>query len=203
MPKIDYLIPPQNFEIVRQRIGEIIADELSHQVVLDTDSGADINARVWMERAQAFSHTEMPAINVLLAKSGYDNGDANVDDGTYTFEIDVYACAKADADSRGDFLAALKMQRMCGIVRTIFTDQAYRTLGFAPPYIERVSVVGMNFPDPLPVQDTLNVVMGRVTLTVRVNEDGKAKDPELIGSYTTQIKLETTNKGYYLKGINY
>lgn len=205
MAKLNYIIDSQAYEKIRDRIGEILADEISNQATLDTVAGADINAKVWAERTQAFSHTETPAVNILLARGDYSNSDATMDDGTYLFQIDAYTSSKADTvkGKNGDLIAAQKLQRLMGIIRTILTDSAYRTLGFSAPFIEGCGITGISFLDPQIVTDTISVHTGRIIFSVRVPELGLGKEPTIIDSYKTSIKLSTTDEGYLFIGETY
>jgi len=203
MAKINYLIGKQGFERVRERLGEIITDELANQVTLDTQNPADINAKVWAERGQAFDVSELPAINIILAKGNFDNEDSQTTDGTYTFMIDAYSSAASKDGKDGDFLTALKIQRMIGIIREVLCDHQYRTLGFAPGFIGHVDVNNISFPDPLQIHDAQSANVGRLQLTVRLIESATPEEPLLIGSFKTSVKISTTNKGYLFVGYNY
>lgn len=207
MPQIEGLIASQAFERIRDRIGEILADEIANQAELDEEHGSDIEATVYIERSAAFGHTELPAVNVMLARGQYggDGGDnAITSDGTYNYNIDCYCLSKSKVidgeTNQGDQLASVKLHRLLGVVRAILRNARYKTLGFATPYIMQVKVGDIQLSDQLNINDTLNVMMGRLTLIVRVAENHELIEPSLIAGYDTQVKLGLTDKGYVFSG---
>ena len=61
---ISGIIPPQQFEIIRNKIGLILFEEIGNQFVLTADE--KINAKIFVERFIPFDKTDFPCINVLL-----------------------------------------------------------------------------------------------------------------------------------------
>ena len=82
MPKITQAIPPQAFEIIRNRIGLILAEEIDNQSILTYDP--DLDLTVWVERTVPFDKTELPSVNVSLARGSYDSKTYRETDSTYT-----------------------------------------------------------------------------------------------------------------------
>lgn len=199
MSVIENVIPQQAFERIRDRIGSILLDEINHQVLISYDN--EIEAGVYIERFVPFDKTEMPAINVTLARGSYDNKNSISADGTYNYSIDVYTSAKSSDAKKGDSLSAVRLHRLLGICRAILENPQYKTLGFAAPFIARVSVVDINIAEPIK-QDAISVIMGRLTLAVRVPENVELITPRLIEGYDTTVKLGLTNKGYQFSGDN-
>ena len=76
----------------------------------------------------------------MLVRGDYDNMDVVDTRGTYTYFIDVFTRAKETDAEKGDTIAALKLQRILGIVRTILEDPQYRTLTFVAPSIEHTEI---------------------------------------------------------------
>lgn len=194
MPQINSVIPSQNFEAVRNRIGEILADELANQYTLAGDD--DLNVDVYIERSVPLAWNKMPAVNILLSRGPQDNQHQGAADGTYVFNIDCYASAKSTDDENGDALAATKVQKLVGVCRYILEHTAYRTLGFAPGFIGNKKVEEIQFQDPENTQDATSTAKGRIVFSVRVQETTTLLDADLIAGYDTVVKLGETEEGY-------
>src|ERR1044072_4850712 len=100
MGQINHIISQQGFEKVRDRIGEILADELRHQGMNYYQDDLDVD--VWGERTHPFGIEELNAINVSLGTGAYANKNQGSVDGTYKYFVDVYGHAASTAVSRGD-----------------------------------------------------------------------------------------------------
>ena len=194
MAKITTAIPLQSFEIVRNRIGEILKEEFHNQSVLDGNN-KDIDPEVYLERLVPFDKTDLPVINVALATGTLEEHTAKQSNATYTYYIEAYTRAASNDNNYGDVLAMFKLHRLLGIARAILEDTRYITLGFMNPFIIRryVSeiVVGGIGKDELE-----NVVIGRLSLVVQVPEGVALPQPRTMDGFTTQVKLELTDKGY-------
>jgi len=197
MAQLNGIIGIQAFELVRDRIGSIIADEMANQYAMSYDE--DLNLDVWIERLIRFDHTELPAINVVLERGELDGHSQVSTDGTYTYDIDVYTSAKADDSETGDTKAMLKLHKIIGKCRSILENSRYKTLGFSAPFVMNRGCrsIQIKIPDS---QEALNVVIGRLTMTVKVPETSELITPELIAGYDTVVKLYETDKGYVFSG---
>jgi hypothetical protein len=197
MSKIQGIIPAQQFEVVRDRIGEIIADELANQV--DLTNNSEIDAEVFIERVIPFDKTDFPAINVALAKGDNAGKTYISSDWGHIYYIDVYCSGKANNSDQGDKRAILKLQKLIGIIRFIFESPYYKTLGFTAPSIQRVGVKSFFLAQP-DKDDAGNTVMGRVELNVEVPEGSETISGVVAAGYETKVKLAETDKGYkYIK----
>ncbi|MBC7486103.1 MAG: hypothetical protein H7282_05075 [Cytophagaceae bacterium] len=197
MSKIINPIPPQGFEIVRDRIADILIDELASQAVLCADP--ELNINVFLERFNTLDKSEFPAANIALATGAYDNENMKTVDGTYTYYVDFYSSSKTTTE-RSDTLANKKLQKYLGKARAIFKNPVYKTLGFAPPFISKVTVATLDINPPTPTNDADSSVEGRLSITVRLVETTELIEAVLIAGYETKIKIGETNKGYYYKG---
>jgi hypothetical protein len=199
MPKINHAIPTQAFELIRNRIGEILIDEIDNQVT--NDYNADIDCTIFIERDSAIGKEEMPAINISLASGNFDNKNAPSADGTYLYNIDIYTKAKdSDADN-GDKLSNIHLQKIIGVCRYILENQAYKTLGFAPPFISRVKCNGFNIAK-INSADAVNSSMAQLTVEVRANEVSALGPVRLLDGYDTVVKIGTSEFGYAYSGGN-
>lgn len=194
MSRITAAIAPQGFELIRNRIGEIIADELSNQAALLGDEKLD--ATVFVERTSPIDKTELPVINVSLSNGKYENKHQGSVDGTYAFNVDVFTKSKSTDNADGDVESAFILQRIIGICRSILENPIYNTLGFATPFIGRTYCSEINIAAP-GKDDSINTMMGRLTFNVMCNEPNVLISPALIAEYNTQVKLELTDKGFY------
>ena len=199
MGKIKKIIPAQFFEVIRNRIAEILVDELDCQVLLTYDT--DLEAKVFLERFTPFDNTEMPAINVSFSAGDYNNQTARDVDGTYSYFIDVFTQAKTTDDDRGDKLAMFKLHKLLGVCRAIIQNPIYKTLGFQPPFIMSRQISSIAIAQPRE-GETLSVVMGRLILTIVAPEDIQLLTAKLIKGFDTQVKLALTDKGYIYSGDN-
>lgn len=194
MSNIAGLIQPQAFELIRDRIGEILADELPAQYALSDDE-TWLNAQVWVDRYIPFDKSELPAVNVSLVRGEYDGQTAIQSDGTYLYNIDAYVGAKTEGNSRGDALAMSRLQRLLGVCRAILESSHYITLGFDRPFVMNRKVLSIGIADP-DKSHADSSVMGRLQLQVKVPENVETITPNVQGAHYTTVKLSATDKGY-------
>jgi len=193
MAIIDNLIPQQNFELIRDRIGLILADELSNQLAKHGD--ASLNPTVGIERYKSFNITELNFLSVNLARGPFDNKNAIQVDGSYLYNIDGYVSAKSTDSDDGDNLSSIKLQRILGMVRAILENPGYDTLAFVRGNIGHTEVQELTIAEPDRTEKE-HVMMGRLNFLVRASEDVELTTPPNIALSTTTIKLELTEKGY-------
>lgn len=194
MTKINLIIPSRGFELIRDRIFDILSDEIPNQATLQ--SNTDIDANVFVERFLPFNKTELPAININMATGNFGNKKAPDGIATYNFNIDIYCAAKTDSTNFGDKKAAFAMEKIAGIILYIFSDAQYRTLLFDAPFITRVTVQDFNIKDPSTNgQDGLSTIMGRVNLEILAVEENELLASIALKESFTKVKLDETNKG--------
>lgn len=192
MSNLTQIIPPQNFELVRDRIAAILIQELEQQEYL----GSDIpDFTLYRERTTPFDKSDLACINVAWAGGNFGNKDVKAADGNYTYHVDCYTSSPATAEQPGDVNASLQLHRLLGVVRAIIEAPVYKTLDFVAGSIGRVFVQDINIAAPAQ-QDAKSTQMGRLVIIVRVNETVELKTaPELQANYTA-INLGLTDKGY-------
>lgn len=194
MSVINGIIPQQNFELVRDRIGQVLADEFARQFVLTANPDFDLD--VWIERFIPFDKEELPTINVSLSAGTFANQTTKQTEGTYTYFIDVHTKAKTTDTDKGDELATTKLHRLLGMCRAILENPGYKTLGFDAPYLGNRRIDRLDIADP-GNQEATSARMGRLSFTVRVVETTELLDAPLLTSNFTTVKIHTTNKGYF------
>lgn len=195
MAKILNVIPNQNFELIRDRITEIIIDELAYQNDYINYEDDKLASAIFTEHSTPFNEDELPAINVSFAGGDYSNKNVKTVEGTYTYNIDFFIRAESTTDNDGDYLSAVRLQRVMGVVRYILEDPIYRNLGFSYPKISLVKLNTIAIADSKQ-QDIANINMGRLVLEVRCSETTELLTPNLIAGYETTVKINNTNFGY-------
>lgn len=205
MPKILSVLGPQAFELIRDRIAIILADEIEGQYLLtyDPDFGA---MKVFVESANPNDKEDLPIINLSFAMGSYPllkeyNGDIL---GSYIYNIDVYTNSPSDDEADGDNLSGIKLQKILGVCRAILDNPIYRNLNYAPGFIQRVSVQDINIrADSKDMNnDSLNTRMGRLTVSVEVQEKVSLLTGNILNEWTTTVSLNETADGYYYQGIS-
>lgn len=200
MPKIQIPIPRRAFERVRDRIADILIEEMEYQVT--SGYNVDIDAGVYVERFTPFKETELPAINVCLGNGNFANKKPPAADGSYSFFIDAYANSESEEEQGGDSLAAILVQKILGVCHYILSDPIYRTLGYPAPSISSVTCSSIQMIDAkmLQRQDAMNSTMGRLQVDVVVSETNALLEGRLLEGYDTQIKIGTGDTGYAYTG---
>jgi hypothetical protein len=187
-------IPQQSFELIRDRIGEILIEELTEQV--ESFYQEELLSDVYIERVIPIDKSELSVINVIFA-GGKLNAE-NVKDGNleYIYNVDVYTNSKSNANADSDKVSALKGQRMLGVCRAILRNSGYRTLGFTPgQVVTRVSIRDISVVENLK-QDANSTYMGRLVVTVNAIERTSVLDGLDLQRSTTIYKIAETDKGY-------
>lgn len=192
--KIPTLIPPQSFEIVRDRIAVILVEEITNQFALGSEQALNLT-QVALERTVPFDKEEMPAINVNLQRSTQDDQAAVNTDEITLFNIDCFQSGITTGTNKGDVLAKLKLHRLMGVVRAILENPRYKTLGFNPGFIMNRHVASMDFAEVDP-KDGLSITMGRVLFSMKIPENTELITPTVAAGFDTKMTLDLTDKGY-------
>jgi len=101
MAQLNQPIPTQKFELIRNRIANILIDEITNQITLQY---SDLFAMgVFIERFPNYDLTDLPVINVSLARGTFDNEDIRQQDGTYTFYVDAFMKFASVQNQDGSF----------------------------------------------------------------------------------------------------
>lgn len=196
MSKINIPIPSSSFELIRDRIATILKDELSNQYMISNYDDS-IDAEVLIEAINPEDKEELPVVNVSLAADKFSLKDyAGEVKGSIVYNIDVYTNAKTDENAYGDYKSARALQRMLAFCRYILENPVYKTLGYTPPFIQRVYISDMNIANK-GRNDALNSMMGRLTFNVEVNENVTLLNAQLIDGFDTTVKLANSSKGYF------
>ncbi len=194
MAELKQEIQAQSFELIRDRIGAILADEIINQFTVIT-TNPDLNATVFVERFTAFDKSELPAINVLFSSADYLPATPVSDDGNYEFYVDVYTSGTASDGERGDKNSASKLHKLLGVCRSILRTPYYLTLGL-PGIVGHTSVGTIQVMEPKNNQDATNTIWGRLVFKVKAIEGVELQETVVADGFITQVKLNLTDKGY-------
>jgi len=193
-------IGPRAFELIRDRVGEILIEELSNQSAISYNENLD--ATVYIERSIAFTPAEMPCVNVTLSRGEFDNATILKKVGTYNYNIDCFTRSVTTDEQDGDALSMFKLHQLMGVIDAILSDTKYLTLGFVPPFISGVAVNELSIAEPKRTEDSHSVMMGRLSLVVMVPENVELLEGVLIDGFDTQVKIGETEQGFIYSGDN-
>jgi hypothetical protein len=196
------VIPPQSFELVRDKIGAILVDEIENQGELSYSEDL-MGVDVWVERFIPFGHAELPVVNIMFVREDFEGRTVKQSDGLCKYHIDCHTQAKSpSANQRGDSLAIVKLHKLLGVCRAILENPQYKTLGFTPPFVMTRYIESIIVGNPDNPSDANSVVMGRITIVVKVPETTELIDPNMIDGNDTVAKLSETDLGYVYKANN-
>lgn len=192
MAVIKDIIPKQNFELVNERIGEILKLELEHQKTLQE---FDDPVNVFNERLDAFQQEEELMINTMFDSENNNTHSQKSSLGNVHYFIDVYSTGKSKGNVDGGTASARRLHKFLGMCRFILSDSQYRTLGFNPGTIAGTAIESMQIAT-LENKDAANVTMGRIVLAVRLQEQQPLTNGPVVSKSLTGIKLDLTDLGY-------
>lgn len=184
------IIPKQNFELIRDKIGAIIALEFAAQVRMNPELQP---TTYWSERYIPFDTTDVPAINIVFPEGQFDRQDFKTVEGNYTYHIECWNKAKSTAVSQADKLSTVGLVRMLGICRAILENPQYIKLGLST--VGRVTVTGLGVGQS-DAMDSTSATFGRLTVQVRTSESTQLLEGELFEGSDSVVTLELTDNGY-------
>lgn len=208
------------FEIVRDRIAEILVLEVANQMSLATAAGKDPNLwklRIFTERSNPWEQwlnptdtiDKSPIINIWYDNSNFDLAKSDIiqrQSASGIYNIDCYGYGVganniAGGHIAGDELAAFEVQRALRLVRNILmaSENAYLKLRGT---VSRRWPQSMNtFQPSLDNRTIQNVGAARVAFNVNFNEFSPQYEPEILELITTTtFRAET---GEILINANY
>ena len=194
---INSQIGQQNFELVLDRIGSILRDELGYQETYNEDCECE----VYKERDIPFNHGEPTMVNVMMERVDYTMQTQIQHDGDHRYIIEVTRGGKGDGQSKGDTLAMTKCQRLAGVIRAILMNPSYTRLGYEAGFIKNRHIASMEFGKPIR-QDSGHIVMARIILSVSFIETTALQTPVTAVGYWTGVRIEETEKGYLYISYN-
>lgn len=205
---ITTLIDKQDsFEIVRDKIAEILLTESASQQVLATAAGKDKRLwelRVFTERDDPWSEfqdapTEQldapPIVNITFETSSFNKGASNPierQQSTVTYNIDCYgygvARSKGTGHTAGDKEAAFVSQRAAKLVRNILMAAHYirldlpvATVGVGLRWVQSMT----EFKPQLDDRSVQQVIGTRISFEVTMNEFS----PQIVGEILEVVSI--------------
>jgi len=178
MSNITEQIPIQNFEIIRDRIVEILQDELTNQFVNESDLSLK-NIKVYSERSIDFDKTELPAISVDFDAMNLDSTEPEDPQNELIFNIIVNTNAKSSVGIRGDEKAKKEAQKLIGMCRYILqSPYNYRLrFDFGNSIVRYVQVTVLQAIQAQAADDGLHTSAAYLTLKVGSYENNGALVP--------------------------
>jgi len=138
---INVAILKSNFEIIRDRIAEILRGELILQAELTGE--AYLNAPVKTELIGSVSPRMClngAFINVMTLDNQYSARGQNHHRCETTYYIEVYSFAENTSEDSGDELSASINWRLQGVINKILSHPSYVKLGFESNFIENITL---------------------------------------------------------------
>lgn len=201
---ISTIIPPHNYELVRDRIGTILANEALYQAALMNtaipNSGNYLLAtEVRVERTNPIDKIDIPVINVSLINGDYSNKHQGNVLGGYNYAIDCYTNAKTTALNEGDQLAAFRLQKLMGFCRYVLEDPIYKTLNFPMGFIAGSLVTSFQIQN-IGKEDAVNSAMARLIFNVKMAESNSLIVAPQIAGWQNTVLIDNTTSGYFYEG---
>lgn len=192
---ITEIIPLQNFEIIKDKLGVILFEELINQKGLQCK---DIDLEVFIERQEPYDDAEDVVVNISQSNISYNSIDERNSQGNISFNIDVYASGNATINIDGNTITRKKLDIILGWIRYILSSTKYQTLGFPKGFIGGTYVDSIQYDDNYGSQDGSFIRMSRIQFSVRANEQQSMWDGLDFTGNDTVIKLDDGTKGYKL-----
>ena len=195
---ITEVIPQANFEIIHDKIGEILVVELANQKTLQPLRLTE-NVGVFKERITSVDKTEEVVISVLL--DGFNSSYATQSDqqNRTNYFIDIYASGKAGIDTPGDNVVATIVQKYIALIRYILQSHKYVTLNLPLGTIGNTNVDSGQMYEQPNTPDANFSRMARIGFSVKIMENQEVWEGILLDNNTTTVNIELTDKGYQYK----
>lgn len=190
-----------NFEIVRDKISLILANEIASQQILAETAGkipGDWKLRIFMERTnpwELFSATDnSPIINIWYDNSRFNESSGDTverqkSDATYNIDCYGYGVTSESLDvgqNPGDKVAAFQVHKAVRLVRNILMSANYA-------YLDLRGLVWKRWPQSINIfqpqiddRSAANIIAARIAFSVEFNEFS----PQIIGEDLEFISID-------------
>lgn len=186
---ITVAIPPQNFEVIRDKIAEIITTEFANQYAI---TGNDLfQAGIYGERFTAFDKTELPAVQVYFDRFEQNSKNADTVENSVYYNVVVYTKSKDKSTVNGDVEASKNCQKLLGVIRYILDGPEYFRIN--SPELSTVktkSVESIAVGLPPKQGDGANTIAGLLTFKVDMYESNGVLLSEAIDGTDSTINEE-------------
>jgi hypothetical protein len=197
MAKINTPISLSAQELIRDKIVQILALELPNQATLLNDQ--DVNAEVERERNTAIQFTELPLINIALARTDGQKQNQTANTGSYYYDIDIYTKGLNDEDGDdvdGDELAAIKNQKIHRVVTGILSATVYRKLDLPAGIVNSLNVISYQPQRSLKIGDSENTDQARIQVKVDATDSNITEVALALIKSSTESTLGASGKKY-------
>lgn len=205
MALINEIIPRQGFEIVQDKIAEILLVELTNQKALQSLTS---NFGVFIERQEPHDKSDDVMISVMLNGTNYDNQTPKGAEGLTTYIIDIVGGGIASMGKSPSVDARDKVFKYAGMIRYILSSAKYQNLDLPQGtirgrYVEMIKsdTDFSNFGNHSNY-DAGFIRFVRILFSVRIGESQDLWDSAPLFGSDTQISLNNTNLGYQLQFNN-
>lgn len=198
---ITEVIGVQGFEVVANRIGAILAEEIANQQTLQ---GFTETVEYYLERIEPFDKDQDVMITIAFRQAEYEGFTTSDSQGQYHYLIDIFCSGYGEGEIEPSIVAKNKLFRYVGLVRYILSSSKYLTLGFPPgliggKYIEKITIDTdySNFGNHSNY-DGSYIRFARIIYKVRVQENQLLWEGIPLGGNTTNITHDNTGSGTQL-----
>jgi hypothetical protein len=193
MAKINFPIPEQNFEKVRDQIAIIITDEITEQLA-QTGLGLFNPSSIFLERRISLDKTTLPAITITTDSADYDKNSATESEGKVKYLIVAYTSADSTSIKKGDEKSALDCEKLIGVLRFILKHPFYKYLNLKG-VVGGVSVDSWRIGEPQQ-GDSRHMTVGEIQLSVIISESNGTEIPTISEGSDSGFSIGTSEQGY-------
>lgn len=202
MAKITTKIPKQPVELVRNRVAEILLDELDNQFQIQYDPDYDVFVDIESQNPYV-DKVDLPLVSVSVLKGTYGNKNQGQQDGKYQLAVEVFTSSPTTGTQKGDQRATFWLHKLMAACRYILEDPIYKWLGYNPnAFIIRTFVSDFIIYESKK-DDAACTIGGRLIFNFEVVESNQLIVPQLADGYLTKAQLYLTAQGYKWDYIQY
>lgn len=202
--RITQRIPSQRFEIIKDRIAEIILCELESQKALNVQDKETLailnNTKLFSERMRKLSSSQSYAIVLINASMDFSNQHQTYSKNAVTYFLDFYGGDTSSQNIAGDTRSADRTQRLIGIVRSILESPHWARLGFDPSISEQIiasrKIQTVRRMEEVDTRDSMDSVMYRMLFMVETSETTETLSGVDLKNAITNVKISDTELGY-------
>jgi len=194
-------IGAQGFELVGNRIAEILVEEIANQVTLQ---GFEETVECFLERIEPMDKNEDVMISVAFREGDYEGQTQQDVQGQYMYFIDLFVSGYGQAGTAPSIISKNKLFRYLGLIRYILSSGKMPTLQFPPgliggKYIKKIILDTdySNFGNHSNY-DGAYIRFARIIYIVRVRESQLLWEGIPLEGNNTKITYENTTKGTQL-----
>lgn len=200
-----------NFEIVRDKIAQILANETVNQQALAVTAGKDPDdwkLQVYSERSNPWEKwlnvnndspaDKSPIVNVWLDNSNFDESGSDVvkrQKSETIYNIDCYGLGISTDETightPGDMQASFEAQRATRLVRNILMAAQYVYLDMRGLVWQRWPQSVTSFQPQIDARNVQHVHAVRLALRVRFNEESPQVEPAVLEFVAVDIKRKS------------